>query len=250
MGKIVAIGGGSLVSGQTLPIDREIVRLTGRRRPRALFLPTAQSDRLDTWHAFRKIYGRRLGCRVDLLTLIRRPPARAEIARKILSAHLIYVGGGNTLKMMRRWRHLGVDRLMLQAHRRGVVLSGISAGCICWFDHGNSDSMEFYHPHDWDYIRVRGLGLIRATGCPHYDAEHRDRTFEPMIARHGGVGIAIDNNCALEVVDGRYRIITSRASAGATRLIRRRGRVEARPIPRRTAYAPIGELLDRGRPGR
>ena len=226
MGTIVAIGGGSLQTGETGAIDRQILRRTGRRKPRALFIPTASSDDLEYRRNFRRAYGRRLGCRTDELLLLGRTPPPKEIARKIREADLIYVGGGNTLKMMRRWRHLGVDRHLRRAHRRGTVLCGLSAGCLCWFDWGHSDSMAFYHPRDWDYIRVRGLGLIPGTGCPHYDAEKRDADFEAMIARVGGVGIAIDNCAALEVSGARWRVLTSRRGAGVYRVTRRRGRIE------------------------
>jgi putative intracellular protease/amidase len=84
---------------------------------------------------------------------------------KDLSADIIYVGGGNTLQMMRVWRRFGVDKLIKSAYESGTVLSGISAGSICWFDSGHSDSMSFYNPRKWKYTNVRGLGLIRGGGC-------------------------------------------------------------------------------------
>ena len=144
---------------------------------------------------------------------------------------------------MRRWRRLGVDRMLVDAHRRGTVLAGLSAGAVCWFRFGHSDSMSFYHPERWDYIRVRCLGLIPGTCCPHYDGEHRDASFRSMIGRTGGVGIALDDGCALEVVDGAYRILTSRPEAGAYRVTRHRGRVEQEPIPQRADDAPLADLF-------
>lgn len=229
MGPIVAIGGGSMGMGQTLPIDRRIVELAGGRR--ALFLPTASSDDPAYIDGFRHTYGKRLGCAVDVLCLIRERPDARRIARAIGRADLVYVGGGNTLKMMRRWRHLGVDRLLVAAHRRGSVLSGLSAGCLCWFEGGHSDSMFYYHPKKWDYIRVRGLGLIGGTGCPHYDTEKRDRSFIAMIRRIGGVGLALDNGAALEVADGRRRVLTSLKGAGVYRLTRLAGTVTSEVLP-------------------
>lgn len=243
MGKIVAIGGGDMRELATLPIDREVVRLTGKKRPQALFIPTASSDSREYWEAFRRVYGEELDCRTEVLYLLGERPSQKDVTRKIRQAQLIYVGGGNTLKMMRRWRYLGVDRLLRQAYRRETVLSGLSAGCICWFSWGHSDSMAFYHPDNWDYIRVRGMGLIDALGCPHYDGEKRDQNFEAMVKRHGDLGIALDNHCALEVVDGRYRIITSSPGAGAHRVSRHRGTVISAKIPQRRAWRPLKELL-------
>jgi dipeptidase E len=220
MQKIVAIGGGGLALRETLAIDREIVRLTERRRPRALFLPTASSDNADYCTAFRLIYGDRLRCQCDVLLLLRNPPTHAALARSICEADLIYVGGGNTLKMMRRWRHLGVDRLLRQARKQGTVLSGVSAGANCWFEYGSSDSMKFYRPDDWKFIRVRGLGFLPATCCPHYHREAREASFAEMIGKHGGVGIALDDHTALALVGNEYRVLLSRPSGSAYKIMR------------------------------
>ena len=71
-----------------------------------------------------------------------------------------------TLLMMRVWRRLGVDALLKAAYEKGTVLSGISAGAICWFDSGHSDSMSFYNPGDWNYINVKGLGSSKGSYAP------------------------------------------------------------------------------------
>jgi dipeptidase E len=86
-----------------------------------------------------------LKCKTDVLFLIKEQPSKESIQRKILSADIIYVGGGNTLQMMCIWRRLRVDTLLISAYENGTVLSGISAGAICWFDSGHSDSMSFFN---------------------------------------------------------------------------------------------------------
>jgi len=78
-----------------------------------------------------------------------------------MSSDIVYVGGGNTLLMMRIWRRFGLDKVLKGAYEAGIVLAGISAGSICWFDSGHSDSMSFYNPRNWKYINVKGLGLMR-----------------------------------------------------------------------------------------
>ena len=249
MGKIVAIGGGEIATGATLSIDKEIISLTGVDRPRALFIPTASSDSEAYWEVFRAVYGRRLGCYTDVLYLLGVSPTEEELREKVLSADLVYVGGGNTLKMMRRWRRLRVDRILEEAWRRGTVLSGLSAGCICWFSWGHSDSMAFYHPETWQYVRVKGMGFIDALGCPHYDSETagvpRTEDFHRMVRKHSDVGIAIDDRCALEVVDDTYRVITSRADGGVHRISKRRGGLSIRQVQQTTEFRPIAELLNR-----
>ena len=100
-------------------------------------------------------FGGFLKCKTDVLFLITEQISANEIGRKIRWADIIYVGGGNTLQMMRVWRRVGVDRLLKSAYEKGTVLSGISAGAICWFDSGHSDSMSFTNPKNWKYIDRR-----------------------------------------------------------------------------------------------
>ena len=249
MGRIVAIGGGEMAERETLAIDREIVSLTGKDRPIALFIPTASGDSQEYWQSFQEVYGQELGCETDVFYLLGVSPTIEELERKILSADLVYVGGGNTLKMMRHWRRLGVDRVLGEAYGRGVVLSGLSAGCICWFSRGHSDSMAFYRPDNWKYIRVGGIGLIDALVCPHFDGESlgvkRREAFQENLRRHSDVGLAIDENCALEVVDGMYRVITSRAGAGTYKLVGRGGELTTERIVQKEEVESIALLLDR-----
>jgi dipeptidase E len=241
--RIVAIGGGEMREGQTLAIDKHIVELTGASWPNALFIPTASSDSPDYAAIFTRVYGDTLSCNVNVLNLLADPPAPERIAELIRGADLIYVGGGNTLKLMKRWRKLGVDALLREAATRNTVLCGLSAGMLCWFAYGHSDSMSFYSPDDWEYIRVKCLGLLPFTGCPHYDGEARDQNFQAMIAREGGIGIGLDDCAALEVHDDQYRIITSREGAGGYRVERVRGKVVQTPIAVTTDFQPLSMLL-------
>src|SRR6185369_5482699 len=143
---IVAIGGGKIATRQTLPIDREIIRLSKQKNPSLLFIPTASSDSEIYWTQVRKYFGGFLKCKTDVLFLMKEKPSREQIRSKISAADIVYVGGGNTLQMMRIWRRLGVDKLLVTAYQKGTVLAGVSAGSICWFDSGHSASMSFYNP--------------------------------------------------------------------------------------------------------
>lgn len=232
---IVAIGGGNIRTRGTAPIDREIIRLTGKKHPKLLFIPTASSDSEEYWEHVQEYFGGFLKCKTDVLFLIEEHPSQEEIKRKIQSADIIYAGGGNTLLMMRVWRRLGVDRLLISAYESGTVLSGISAGSICWFDSGHSDSMSFYNPEKWKYINVRGLGLLHGIHCPHYNGRTggvpRRKDFREMIRKTGGMGIAMENNCALEFIDGRlHKVIRAKRNARAYRVFKRRGEVVAEQI--------------------
>jgi dipeptidase E len=247
---IVAIGGGEIRTRGTAPIDREIIRLSKRKNPKLLFIPTASSDSERYWQHVKEYFGGFLKCKTDVVFLIKERPSTEQIRRKILSADIIYVGGGNTLQMMLLWRRLGVDKFLISAYENGAVLSGISAGSICWFDSGHSDSMSFYNPRKWKYTNVRGLGFIRGIHCPHYDSKTRGiprrKDFRDMIRKTGGIGIAIENNCAIEFIDGKfYRVIRSKSYARAYRVYKRGGEVVAERIRPEKQLAPIEFLNPR-----
>ena len=249
MGTIVAIGGGDISTLATEPIDREIIRLSGKSNPNTLFIPTASSDSTEYWDAFDAAYRGVYACQTDVLYLLGEAPDRAAIVQKIVWADVIYVGGGNTLKMMRRWRRLGVDDLLRTAHDRGAVLCGSSAGAICWFDSGHSDSMSFYSPEDWKYIAVTGMGLLSGLACPHYNGETdgvpRRRDFHEMLQRKGGHGLAIDNDCAVVFTDEGYRVVAANGTSGAYTLSIGGGDVNERRLPMIDQYLPTESLYER-----
>jgi dipeptidase E len=142
MKKIVAIGGGEIgrpgYEVETQAIDEEIIKLTGKKNPLVLFIPTASSDSREYVSVFQEHFGKRLSCRTDVLYLTNKI-SKDKIEKKVLSTDVIYVGGGNTLRMMTIWRKLGVDAILKKAWEKGIVVTGISAGAICWFDYGHSD---------------------------------------------------------------------------------------------------------------
>ena len=249
MGAIVAIGGGDVRTLATQPIDIEIIRLSGKSSPNALFIPTASSDSVEYWEGFDRAYRENYGCATDVLFLLGTAPSQEEIAEKIEWADIVYVGGGNTLKMMRRWRLLGVDDLLRYASDRGAVLCGVSAGAICWFEQGHSDSMSFYSPDDWSYIAVTGMGLLKGLSCPHYNGDTggvlRRLDFHDMLKRKGGDGLAIDNDCAVAFTAEGYRVIPAISGAGAYSLYVDRGEVIERRLPVTAKYLPIETLYER-----
>lgn len=227
---IVAIGGGSMADGVNLSIYREIIRLSGKKHPSALFIPTASSDDLVYAENFRQVFGRQLGCKTESLFLLKNPPAFKDVKQMIGQADIIYVGGGNTLMMMRRWRFLGIDKLLIKACNEGKVMAGTSAGAICWFQYGHSDSEFHYHPEDWEWIRVKCLGIIPFTACPHCLKEGRLAHFARMIKKRGGTGIALDDGTAFEMVGGKFRILRSSKNAQAFRIDSIKGQVITVPF--------------------
>lgn len=232
MKKIVAIGGGEL-GAETEPLDRFIVELSGRENPRLLFVPTASYDAEGYIEAVRAQFGR-LGCRVDALRLYsceNTPAAVEKIGEKIRSADIVYVGGGDTESMMRKWAQFRADAFLRQAYERGAVLSGLSAGSICWFSAGYSDSEFFDRENPYPrYKWVRGLGLLPYLHCPHYDEEGY-HAFDEAMRGQSAEGFALENGTALVALDGRLSVRRADPAKKAYRLAWRGGRVEKTEFP-------------------
>jgi dipeptidase E len=239
---IIAIGGGSLKKKETLPIDRAIVKLVGKKSPRALFIPTASGDSQEYCETFDNIYGRLLGCKTEHLLLYKSSGNRAGALRKIEAADLIYVGGGNTLRMMKVWRRLGIDRMLIKAAQQGTVMAGLSAGAICWFEWGHSDSRAYSGKKDWSYIKVRGLGVSEGLYCPHLDSEKRHASFKAMVLREKMTGIACDNDAAIHYYGSGAKCITSKQKAGVHIYSYSKGKVTVRSYK-------AGEKVDLRQPG-
>ncbi len=247
MGKIIAIGGGEIgrpgYPATTTKIDKEIIRLSGKKRPKFLFIPTASLDSEGYIKSVKKHFGKRLGCKVDSLCLIKEKLSAKKISKKILNSDIVYVGGGNTLRMMNVWRKFKVDKILKKAYENGIVMSGLSAGSICWFKGGNSDSRKFKNKKA-KLIKVKGLGFINALCCPHYDVEKgREASLKKMMKKNTGVAIAIDNCAALEVVNKQYRVIRTKKTANVYKVYWRDGKYYKELVSVKKNLESLSELL-------
>lgn len=204
MGKIVAIGGGEIGLGETDKIDKYLVSLTNKENPKLLFIPTASQDAEGYINNVDEHFGK-MGCIVDSLCIETKKYSDEEIQQLIFSSDVIYVGGGDTVRMMEKWREYNVDQYLIEAYQEGIVLSGLSAGSICWFKFGDSESDSFVNDGQWDYIRAYGVGLIPAAHCPHYNEEGRE-SFDQMMLEEDIPGIALEDRTAFVEVDGKYSI--------------------------------------------
>lgn len=245
--KIIAIGGGEIgrpgTFRETEKMDKEVLHLSGKKHPKLLFIPTASGDSAEYMNVVENYFGSRLGCAVDTLYLIRGNLNMRETEKKILSADIIYVGGGNTLMMMNVWRKKGVDKILKRAARKGIVMAGVSAGSVCWFESGCSDSRRMRNPKA-DFIRVRGLGLISALHCPHYHQEKDRRAqLKNMMRKTHGVALALDDCTALEVIDGRYRILVSNSKARAYKVYWKGGKFFEERIAATKQFRPIKDII-------
>jgi peptidase E len=233
-GHIVALGGGGFSMEPENPqLDDYVLSLARRRRPRVCFVPTASADSPTYIAKFYRAFASR--CEATDLTLWdppalpRNPPTTADLPAFVARQDVFYVGGGNTAHLLAMWRTHGLDRLLRRAWRAGAVLAGISAGMLCWFEDGLTDSFG-------GLKRLNdGLGMIRGSACPHYDGEPgRRAAYRQMIARGAPAGYAADDGVALHFVGRRlHAIVSSRPGASACRVAWRRGAVVETPLAAR-----------------
>ncbi len=207
MSLIVAISGGEIGLHETFLIDKLIVKKSQKTNPRLLFIPTASDDASGYIETIKTIYGS-LGCIVHALLLMNESLSFEQIKHEIEHADIIYVGGGNTRKMMEIWQQKGVDRLLRDAFLSDKILAGLSAGAICWFKYGHSDSQMIEGISDAKHMFVEGLGFIPYIVCPHYEEAER-ASFDWMITHQSLPGLAMESKVAL-IYDGhQYELVRS-----------------------------------------
>lgn len=209
MRHILGLGGGGTEEQVELLFDY-VLGLTEKDRPRLAFVPTASADRDDDIVAFFE----RTAARADVSILRTFPWPPSELRDFVLSQDAIFVGGGNTANMLAIWRVHGLDTLMREAWEQGIVLAGWSAGMICWFEHGITDS---FGPQ---LESMQCLGFLAGSACPHYDGEERRRPRYTELVRDGlPDGIAADDGVGLHFVDADLvEVITCREGAAAYRV--------------------------------
>ncbi len=225
MTNIVTIGGGEIADKETLAIDQYVCELTGRSNPNALFIPTASTDAAGYCENFRSIYGDCLGCEVDVLALCGDQYTEEFIRRKIQWADLIYVGGGDTRKLLDEWARYGLDRIIRENIKENCVLVGLSAGAICWYESGLSDADRFTGNSGWSFISLNALGWLPGMFCPHLDAERRHGALIDWVFSSGKSAVACDNGAALHWSPEGARVVTASSRAFAYQFIFEKGAV-------------------------
>ncbi|HEX8995554.1 MAG TPA: peptidase E [Ktedonobacterales bacterium] len=213
--RIVAIGGCALqLNGPDDALFRYLVDLTGKPQPVVCYIPTASGENRDSVIAAYQVFSA-LGCSVRHLMFFN-PPV-ADLRSYLLACDLIFVGGGNTKSMLALWREWGVDSILREAWERGIVLAGVSAGSICWFEQGITDSIP------GALTPLQCLGFLPGSDCPHFDSEAERRPTFHRLLREGaiGPGYATDDHAAL-VFEGASltRVIATTPTARAYHLTR------------------------------
>ena len=209
-------GGGFSMEPDDPRLDDALLDLVRRarqvERPRVCFLATASGDAEGYIESFHVAFDAK--AEATHLALFERTVEAIE--PYLLAQDLVYVGGGNTMNMLAVWRLHGVDRALRAAYDAGVVMAGLSAGSLCWFEGGTTDSFgPTLRP-----IRD-GLGFLAGSHCPHYDGEPGRRPIYQSLVASGELppGYAADDGAALVFRDGiLHAVVSSRPSAAAYRV--------------------------------
>jgi dipeptidase E len=239
-GQIVAMGGGGFAMEPENPLLDDFVLSLARRRPaRLCFVATASAmSTVALVKFYRTFSGRAIATDLTLFhspLLARNPAQTADIPAFLAEQDVIYVGGGNTANLLALWRVHGVDRALADAWRAGAVLCGVSAGMICWFEAGVTDSFGD------DLVGMRdGLGLLSGSACPHYDGEaHRRPTYQRLVREGFPAGYAADDGAALHFVGtDLVGAVSSRPKARAYRVQLQGGQIREERLPVRYLGAP------------
>ena len=196
MKQIIAIGGGGFGRNpQQYLIEQYILDQAKSDRPNILFIPTATGE-LDSYIVnFYKVFSK-LQCSPNHLSFFKRTP---DLQKLITEQDVIFVGGGNTKSMLAVWREWQLDEYLSEAYNRGVVMSGVSAGAICWFQQGITDSWE-------SELKVMPcLEFVDGVCCPHYDEEPERRPATKKLLTNNIYQevIGIEGGCALHIKDDK-----------------------------------------------
>jgi dipeptidase E len=208
--QIVGLGGGGDTVEQTDRLFRHVLDLTGKERPKLLFVPTAGGDQPEVIAWF---YEARSGqAEVTLLKTFPWPPE--NLREHVLSHDAVFVAGGNTANMLAIWAVHGIDAALREAWESGIVLAGWSAGMICWFEHGVTDS---FGPQ---LESMECLGFLPGSACPHYDGEELRRPrYRALVDGGLPAGVAADDGVGLHYAGTELvEVVSCRPGAAAYRV--------------------------------
>lgn len=208
--QVIAMGDGGVDANAPL-MDLYILAQTQSKRPKVCFLGTASGDNAGYAGYFEKVFSR-YPCVPTHLSLFN--PHVSDIHSFIMSQDVIYVGGGHTKSMLGVWREWGLDKILREAYENGVVLSGGSAGSVCWFDQCITDSIP------GSLTVMNCLGILPYSNCPHFASQKRRNSYSRLIIDSKiKNGYAADDYAAIHFIDGKcHRAVGNRIYAKAHKL--------------------------------
>ncbi len=208
--QVIALGGGGFsMEPDNLCLDKYILSRARNKNPKVCFVPTASGDSESYIGKFYDSFSK-FDCEKFHLSLFS-PPSK-DLLSFVSDMDIIYVGGGNTKNLLCLWREWELDRYIKAAWENGTILSGLSAGAMCWFEEGLTDSIT------GTLTRLKCLGWLPGSCCPHFDGEAERRPIFREKIKTGDMlgGYGIDDGVGLHFVDSKLAfIVSSREKARA-----------------------------------
>jgi peptidase E len=205
-----------------------LASLTGKARPKLCYLPTASADResgIIRWYENCAPLDVIPSAQASFISSYRMEQSWEEV---LLSVDGIVVSGGNTLNQQAIWKVQGIDQVLRKAWDRGIVLGGASAGSLCWFEEGTTDSRPK------ELTKIECLGFLRGSHSPHYDAEGERRPIYQSLIKSGKLkpGYACDNNAGIYFEDNEVkRVVHTREGAKVYYVSMVGGQINEKPLP-------------------
>ena len=208
--QVLAMGGGGFtMKPENLKLDRYLLSMTNKNNPKVCFIPTASGDDESYTRRFYSAY-KKLECETSHLSLF--SPPEGDLRDFVMEKDIFYVGGGNTRNLLVLWKDWGLDKHLYEAWCNGAIMAGLSAGSICWFKQGLTDSKT------GKLLPLECLGFVGGSNCPHFDTEKGRRPSYHDAILDGSMidGIACDDGVAAHFIDGKLeRCVASISSAKA-----------------------------------
>lgn len=205
--QVICMGDGG-TDGKNPLMDLYILAQSNKRIPKICFLPTASGDNDGYVNYFKEVFNR-YPCIPTSLSLFKLHTA--DIAGFIMDQDIVYVGGGQSKSMLGVWKEWNLDKILLDAYNNGTMLSGGSAGSVCWFDQCITDSIP------GDLTVMNCLGVLPYSNCPHFASKSRRAAYAKFV-QSGEIkaGYVADDYAALHFVDGKFlRAVANRPYAKA-----------------------------------
>ena len=219
----ILIAGGNF----NTPFIRYMAQLTGKPRPKLLYLPTASADSPQgsiSWFRNCAPVDCEPSVQESFIASTRQDRSWEEV---FLSVDGIVASGGNTLNQQAIWKAQGIDQVLRQAWDRGIVLGGASAGSLCWFEEGTTDS----RPKELSTVYC--LGFIKGSHSPHYDREAGRRPLYQKLISSGQMkpGYACDNDAGIYFEETEVkRVVSTRPEAKVYYVSMVNGKINERVI--------------------
>jgi dipeptidase E len=239
MRTIFAMGGGGFtMEPGNRTLDRFVVGLAPRPVPRVCFLPTASGDPHEQLTRFHEAFSD-LPCERTDLSLFRPERRPADVRALLLAQDIVYVGGGSMRNLLAIWRVHDLDAILRECWERGVVLAGLSAGAMCWFEAGITTSRGRPEP-------TPGLGLLPGSLSVHYDGEPERRPVYLEAVARGEIpgGFGLDDGVGMLWRERRLeRVVSSRARGRCVRVRRGGDGVVEQALPLEVLGAPAPRMM-------